>query len=106
MTKKTCLFEVQILDRKNVLSKQQTCFRFLQQVSPVSISFSFPRMVENDGTGASSTGKSLLGAMHEAGGGKEVWEAQNKIKESDVAYGNRDESYWWRHCVSLCHFTN
>ncbi len=44
-------------------------------------------MVENGGTGASSTGKSLLETLHEAGGGEEAWEAQNKITESDVAYG-------------------
>ncbi len=87
VTKKTCLFEVQILDRKHVLSKKQTCFRFLQQVAPVSISISFPRMVENGGTGSSSTGKSLLEALHEAGGGKEAWQTQNKITESDAAYG-------------------
>jgi hypothetical protein len=75
------------LDRKHVLSKKQTCFRLLQQVSPVSISLSFPRMVENDGTGASSTGKSLLEVLHEGRGGKESWETQNKITESDVEYG-------------------
>ncbi len=39
-------------------------------------------MEENGGTGASSTGKSLLEALHEAGGGEEAWEAQNKITES------------------------
>jgi hypothetical protein len=44
-------------------------------------------MVENGGTGASSTGKSLLEALHEAGGGEEAWEAQNKITESHAAYG-------------------
>jgi hypothetical protein len=44
-------------------------------------------MVENGGTGASSTGKSLLETLHEAGGGEEAWEAQNKITESDAAYG-------------------
>jgi hypothetical protein len=87
VTKKACLFEVQILDHKHILSKKQTCFRFLQQVAPVSISFSFPRMVENGGTGSSSTGKSLLEALHEAGGGKEASEAQNKITESDATYG-------------------
>ncbi len=75
------------MDRKHVLSKKQTSFRFLQQVVPVSISLSFPRMVENGGTGASSTGKSLLEELHETGGGKEVWETQNKITESDDAYG-------------------
>jgi hypothetical protein len=36
-------------------------------------------MVENDGTGSSSTGKSLLEALHETGGGEEGWEAQNKM---------------------------
>ncbi len=46
-----------------------------------------PRMVENGGTGASSTGKSLLEALHEAGGGEEAWEAQNKITENHAAYG-------------------
>jgi hypothetical protein len=44
-------------------------------------------MVENGGTGTSSTGKSLLEALHEGGGGKESWEAQNKITESDTTYG-------------------
>ncbi len=87
VTKKTCLFEVQILDHKHVLSKKKTCFRFLQQVAPVSISLSFPRMVENGGTGTSSTGKSLLEALDEVGGGKEASETQNKITESDAAYG-------------------
>ncbi len=76
-----------ILLLKLIRAKKQTCFRFLQQVAPVSISLSFPRMVENDGTGTSSSGKSLLEAIDEAGGGKEVWETQNKITESDVAYG-------------------
>ncbi len=31
VTKKVCLFEVQILDRKHVLAKNQTHYRFLQQ---------------------------------------------------------------------------
>jgi hypothetical protein len=31
VTKKACLFEVQILDRKHVLLKKPTCFRFLQR---------------------------------------------------------------------------
>jgi hypothetical protein len=75
------------LDRKHVLSKKQTCFRLLEQVSPVSISLSFPMMVENGGTGSSSTGKSLLEALHEGRGGKESWETQNKITESDTEYG-------------------
>jgi hypothetical protein len=44
-------------------------------------------MVENGGTGASSTSKSLLQQLHEAGGGKETWEAQNKITEGDAASG-------------------
>jgi hypothetical protein len=44
-------------------------------------------MVENDGTGASSTGKSLLESLHETGGGKETWEVQNKITENDDVYG-------------------
>ncbi len=58
---------------------------FTTGVGPVSISLSFPRMVENGGTGASSTGKSLLEALHEAGGGKKSSEAQNKITVSDAA---------------------
>jgi hypothetical protein len=44
-------------------------------------------MVENDGTGSSSTGKSLLEALYETGGGEETWEAQNKITESHGVYG-------------------
>jgi hypothetical protein len=44
-------------------------------------------MVENGGTGTSSTRKSLLEALHEAGGGKEAWETQNKITERDAGYG-------------------
>jgi hypothetical protein len=35
VTKKACLFEVRILDRKHALLKKQTFFRFLQQVAPV-----------------------------------------------------------------------
>jgi hypothetical protein len=42
-------------------------------------------MVENGETVAFSTGKSLLEALQEAGGGKEEWETQNKITESDDA---------------------
>ena len=87
VTKKACLFAIQILDRKHALLKKQTCFRFLQQEASVSIWLSFPRMVNNGGTGASSTAKSLLEKLHEAGGGKEAWEAQNKITESDAASG-------------------
>jgi hypothetical protein len=44
-------------------------------------------MMENGGTGASSTAKSLLEKMYEAGDGKETWEAQNKITEVVTASG-------------------
>ncbi len=44
-------------------------------------------MVENGGTGASSTGKSLREVLQETGGGEEVWETQNKITERDTTYG-------------------
>ncbi len=64
--------------KKNRLSHVTSC---------LEIVLSFPRMVENGGTGASSTGKSLLEALHEAGGGKEAWETQNKITERDAGYG-------------------
>jgi hypothetical protein len=51
--------------------KKQTWFRFLQHKTSVSNSLSFPRMVDKDGTGTSSTAKSLLEELHEVGGGKE-----------------------------------
>ena len=70
VTKKACLFAIQILDRKHALLKKQTCFRFLQQEASVSIWLSFPRMVNNGGTGASSTAKSLLEKLHEAEAGR------------------------------------
>jgi hypothetical protein len=74
VTKKTSLFVIQILDRKHALLKKQASFRFLQQEDSVSFSLSFLRMVENGGTGASSTVKSLLEKLYEAGVGKETWE--------------------------------
>jgi hypothetical protein len=69
----------------------------------VSISLSFPRMVENGGTGASSTAKSLLENLHEGGGGKEAWEAKNKITEGDVASGKGMSwiEVFTRNCVGL-----
>ena len=57
-------------------------------------------MVENGGTGASSTPKSLLENLHEAGGGKESWESKNKITEGDVASG-KGLSWSDRNCVGL-----
>jgi hypothetical protein len=60
-------------------------------------------MVENGGTGASSTSKSLLQQVHDAGGGKEAWEAQNKITEGDVVPGQ--EMRWnevlTRNCIGF-----
>jgi hypothetical protein len=76
---------------------------FLQQEASVSISLSFRRMVENGGTGASSTAKSLVENLHEAGGGKEAWEAKNKITEGDVASGKGMpwSEVFARNCVGL-----